>query len=221
VLAVGDASFQRKCYDYFSNLKKLKKTVVFVTHDMDAVRQYCDRALIIDKSHLMSIDEPARIAKMYNRLFIEEKQDSYGPSKGSRWGDMAIKYTDVSVSKHNIQEDDKHIFINCQVLAQETVKGVIFGFTLKNASNQTILGNNTQIKQMKPFDLIKGEKYFISWGVPNIFNDGVHYIEPAIVYNGGSSISDWWEEAATFKVVKSKHTPYLINPDIKLEVIRR
>src|SRR5690606_5036446 len=46
VLAVGDADFQRKCFHYFKTLKKLKKTVVFVTHDMTAVDEYCDRAIL-------------------------------------------------------------------------------------------------------------------------------------------------------------------------------
>ncbi len=40
VLAVGDADFQRKCFAYFRQLKKANKTVVFVTHDMNAIREY-------------------------------------------------------------------------------------------------------------------------------------------------------------------------------------
>jgi ABC-2 type transport system ATP-binding protein len=40
VLAVGDADFQRKCYNFFRQLKKTGVTVVFVTHDMSAVREY-------------------------------------------------------------------------------------------------------------------------------------------------------------------------------------
>ncbi len=55
VLAVGDADFQRKCFNYFKKLKKDKKTVVFVSHDMDAVREYCDRALLIDDSKVVQI----------------------------------------------------------------------------------------------------------------------------------------------------------------------
>lgn len=47
VLAVGDEAFQRKCNDYFYQLKKRKKTVVLVTHNMNAVRQFCNRAIMI------------------------------------------------------------------------------------------------------------------------------------------------------------------------------
>ena len=48
VLAVGDAAFQRKCFEHFRALKKSKTTIVFVTHSMDAVREFCDRAILIE-----------------------------------------------------------------------------------------------------------------------------------------------------------------------------
>src|SRR3989344_1268902 len=69
VLAVGDADFQRKCYDYFKKLKKEKRTVIFVSHDMDAVREYCDRAMLIEKSKAVTISGTAEIAEKYLKLF--------------------------------------------------------------------------------------------------------------------------------------------------------
>jgi ABC-2 type transport system ATP-binding protein len=49
VLAVGDQSFQEKCFDYFGKIKESGKTVVFVTHDMSNVERFCDRAFVLDK----------------------------------------------------------------------------------------------------------------------------------------------------------------------------
>src|SRR5215469_11249766 len=48
VLAVGDANFQKKCYEYFYELKRNKQTVILVTHDMGAVKDFCDRAILIN-----------------------------------------------------------------------------------------------------------------------------------------------------------------------------
>lgn len=48
VLAVGDASFQQKCFNYFYELKQSGRTIVFVSHDTEAVQRYCDRAVYID-----------------------------------------------------------------------------------------------------------------------------------------------------------------------------
>ena len=44
VLAVGDAAFQQKCYDEFARIRRSGTTVLFVTHDMNAVQRFCDRA---------------------------------------------------------------------------------------------------------------------------------------------------------------------------------
>lgn len=43
VLAVGDEAFQRKCFEYFASLKKQKKTVILVTHDMASVQRFCTK----------------------------------------------------------------------------------------------------------------------------------------------------------------------------------
>ena len=50
VLAVGDEAFQRKCNDYFMERKKSGKTTILVTHDMSAVKKYCNKAVRYDAS---------------------------------------------------------------------------------------------------------------------------------------------------------------------------
>src|SRR5215207_6656910 len=49
VLAVVDASFQRKCYDEFGRMRDAGKTIVFVTHDMGAIERFCDRAMLLEE----------------------------------------------------------------------------------------------------------------------------------------------------------------------------
>lgn len=65
VLAVGDASFQRKCFKIFKNIKKSDKTVIFVTHDMGAVEAFCDRAIMIQDSKMVEIGSPRNISRRY------------------------------------------------------------------------------------------------------------------------------------------------------------
>ena len=47
ILSVGDQHFQEKCFDKMRQLRKDGKTMVFVTHSMDAVKSLCDRAIWI------------------------------------------------------------------------------------------------------------------------------------------------------------------------------
>jgi ABC-2 type transport system ATP-binding protein len=74
VLAVGDAAFQQKCYDYFEELKRKKKTVVFVSHDMGAVRRFCTKAVYLDNGRLTGIGTAAEIADLYTTENIESAQ---------------------------------------------------------------------------------------------------------------------------------------------------
>jgi ABC-2 type transport system ATP-binding protein len=89
VLAVGDAAFQQKCFDYFEDLKGQKSTVVFVTHDMDAVRRFCDRAIYIDAGHLTHSGTPQDIADVYLEENIERIRQS-GAKTGKDQGAYKI-----------------------------------------------------------------------------------------------------------------------------------
>jgi ABC-2 type transport system ATP-binding protein len=72
VLAVGDAAFQQKCFNYFEELRSQKKTVVFVSHDMDAVRRFCTDAVYIKDGKLIHVGTPAEVADIY----LEENMNS-------------------------------------------------------------------------------------------------------------------------------------------------
>ena len=67
VLAVGDEAFQRKCSDFFESIKKDKsKTVILVTHSMDSVRQYCNKAMMIRDGEVIAIGSPEDVANEYS-----------------------------------------------------------------------------------------------------------------------------------------------------------
>ena len=65
VLAVGDEAFQRKCNDYFMERKKSGKTTILVTHDMSAVKKYCNKAVLIDNGLVKAYGEPFDVAGQY------------------------------------------------------------------------------------------------------------------------------------------------------------
>jgi len=65
VLAVGDASFKRKCYEHFHALKKSDTTIVFVSHDMAAIREFCDRVILVEKGSIAAEGSASEIAERY------------------------------------------------------------------------------------------------------------------------------------------------------------
>ena len=68
ILAVGDAAFQEKCNQYFASLSK-DQTVILVTHSMENVRRFCDRAILIEQGKIIKEGNPDQVADAYLKLF--------------------------------------------------------------------------------------------------------------------------------------------------------
>ena len=68
ILAVGDAHFQDKCLKKMKELKKEGKTMVFVSHSMPTVKEFCDRALWIYEGQLRMDGNVEEVAKEYMKV---------------------------------------------------------------------------------------------------------------------------------------------------------
>jgi ABC-2 type transport system ATP-binding protein len=97
VLAVGDTNFQRKCYEIFKEIKKSGRTVVFVTHDMGAVQEYCDRAMMIQDSRVVAVGRPRDIAMRYQLANTADADTSMTSEKLQRPKDPGIKILKLEV----------------------------------------------------------------------------------------------------------------------------
>ena len=103
VLAVGDEAFQRKCENYFRQLRKQKKTVILVTHSMGNVRKYCSRAMLIRDGKIVSCGNPDDVANEYSieNLYKKDKNasavDEAEGNKKSRVANLAVKLTPAEI----------------------------------------------------------------------------------------------------------------------------
>lgn len=140
VLAVGDEAFQRKCFEYFSKVKKDKKTVVLVTHDMNSVERFCNRGLLLKEGVISLIGGPQNIAASY---LIENSEKIYrqkGTKKVIR-KDKGITLTGIDIFKDtekitNFRSKDK---IRVVLKYKATVsKKVSFGVSLRK-QDETLL----------------------------------------------------------------------------------
>ncbi len=68
VLAVGDASFQQKCYDVLHQAKRDGRTILLVTHDMDQVQRFCDRAMLLERGAVVALGGAREVARRYTEL---------------------------------------------------------------------------------------------------------------------------------------------------------
>ncbi len=211
VLAVGDADFQRKCFNYFKKLKREGKTVVFVSHDMEAVREYCDRALLIDGSKVIDIGRTSKIAEMYIKLF-NFGAISASDTKDSTWGSGEIE---TMTTKTVVDDNDINITQSYKGISAKN--DYIVGFRIRSQTGSHILGTNTKVENFKTESILPGQIKNISWTFSNILSDGEYIIDTAIQESDGITVIEWRDEAATFKVEKSRHVPYSVDLKYRIE----
>lgn len=215
ILAVGDADFQRKCFEYFKKLKKDKKTVVFVSHNMNAIREYCDVVALIEKGKIVVKGSPEKVTQAYIRQFNKgkNKKEFNNHNSDKRWGNNIAENIEIEVSVTK-----KSVVILQKVKANKDIGGYIAGIKIKSADNKSITGTNTKIEKLSTGGLKKGERSIIRWEVPNIFADGRYIIDPALHAEDGVTVFDWWEDAMNFTVKRDRRLPYNIDPGINVSI---
>ena len=214
VLAVGDADFQRKCFRYFSTLKKNKTTVVFVSHDMQAVREYCDRAMLIEDSRIVEVGQTDRIAQKYLRLFMENKLSEEEKDKSvNRWGDQSI-----SVAHVDVKATGDLINIKTEIKCKRDFKMPVVGIRIRDGAGLEVTGTNNKKEKYDLPNLRKGQSLTVNWQLPNILSDGEYSIDVALQYPDEITVADWWDDAATLVIHKERHLPYTIDPGFKISI---
>lgn len=225
VLAVGDTLFQKKCYDYFKQLKKEKKTVVFVSHDSNALLEYCDGGILLEKGKIVVDGKIEAVVKDYIDILnnLEVRQESSDTEK-SRWGTgqaeiIRVEITDAKGDPKSIyDEKEKSITVTVTFKAKENLSKPVFGLTVQDAGGQRVFASNTLWKSTKTHDLQSDEEAKVSWSMPNVFNSGKFTVSPAIADSTGATTFDWLEGAAVFKVRKKIHSIAYINPDHEIVI---
>lgn len=230
VLAVGDADFQRKCFEYFKGLKKNKKTVIFVSHDMGAVREFCDRAILIDKSEIIATGSANQIAKEYTKLFLPDEYEQQKRDKqyrkilkeralnNGKWGSGGLDIADLKISKASYKPSDKTVEVSYTIDPAGYKGEIIPGITVKNEKGQPVYGTNSDLVFNHEKKIILSDKSVKTvWELPNIFNEGIYFIEPAIISDTSETLQ-WWDDAASFRIVNPTSTPYQVAPEINLTI---
>jgi ABC-2 type transport system ATP-binding protein len=225
VLAVGDAIFQRKCYEYFKKLKKDKATVIFVSHDVNALLEYCDRGILIENGEIVSSGDIKKVVNDYTSILSRSesnKQEKQADNKHFGTGGAHIvsakTYGRENKSQTLFTESDADIHISIDIEAKVAIEEPIYGLTIFDSAGRRIFAANNIWAQKKYPDIKAGTTVTLNWTVPNIFSEGTFSIAPGIAADHGTTMLDHVEEAATFRVQKTHPTTALTNTTYKLEV---
>jgi ABC-2 type transport system ATP-binding protein len=211
VLAVGDAAFQRKCFEYFKELKANKKTVVFVTHDMNAVKEYCDRAMLIDQSEVQHIGSPQDIAREYSMLFMDKASEHAKKGNGERWGNG-----DATITKVSSKVDGENIIVKVDVKATKHVDKLVYGIHIMGQDGAEITAlNNRMIQAPDVTDLKPGQEVSFTWKILNVFNDGQYNIMLTLIDDVANTL-DWFVRADEFTVERIERSTTAVLPPMSV-----
>lgn len=156
VLAVGDSNFQKKCFDYFYKLKENKKTVILVSHSMESVVKFCDKAMLIDKGKIVITDNSQRVSEEYIQRNIDRQyavkpkdKDDVSAEKGRPVSIKSVKTLDSNGKDINSFVSNQSLCIQVKYEVKTKIKELNIGVSIRSESDTYILGYNTQMDDFK------------------------------------------------------------------------
>jgi len=243
-LAVGDAYFQQKCMRKIQEFRESGGSIVFVSHDTNAVMTLCDHAILLDHGKMISYGIPRSIVDLYiSRICIQshtgEKAVTLIDTKDTlnnhsnistreiEFGSIRILDSSKNIVTH-VHSDDE-IIVSFSFRSLRHIEDPTFGILIRNRYGMSIFGTNTHLLHQKNNPLLQGEMYQVSYRL-NVPLQPDDYLITVAIDNQGKATNSFNEyllrlnDIATLKVVRNEKQPLYdgvtnLNPTIKVEAI--
>jgi lipopolysaccharide transport system ATP-binding protein len=204
VLAVGDAEFQLKCLERIRALKRQGVTIVFISHDLTAVEQLCDTALLLEHGKNVALGPPADVVGVYHRRLATGQRDG----AAARDEHAVVQVTGLTFEQPDATrlacESGQPITIRLRFAARDQVRPVHLEVAFYSADGQVVLaalhaGNDgIGIAIAPPAGAIE----FYCPALP--LSPGAYYVGAILRDAQTSQVYDWWDGSTLLHVVAAK-----------------
>ena len=126
VLAVGDLSFQRKCFDKMKELKVSGRTIVLISHSMGHIESLCERAIMLRKGQLVADGTPREVAQKYVEVADARSDKSEHGGADSGIAITSVRLLDENGSPTTRAELGKPMVFDIGFDARRPVSNVLF-----------------------------------------------------------------------------------------------
>ncbi|RJQ33030.1 MAG: ABC transporter ATP-binding protein [Actinobacteria bacterium] len=202
VLAVGDESFRKKCFDKIKEFQKMNKTIIIVTHDMGSAYRFCDRLVLLSKGKINKEGKPKEIVRNYVNSVIEDEKFS---EKGSK--DIVltkVELFDENETKQTNFSPGDNLVISITYNAKTAIKNPIFGFAIFDQQGNHCFGTHTKYKglnipevngvglirfKLDSLPMLNG-KFYLTVAAINESNDIYHELKNCLSFEVTSSNDD-------------------------------
>ena len=233
-LAVGDAVFQHRCLRRIKDLQESGTTVLFVSHDLGAVRALCSRAILLNAGRIVSDGRPADVLNHYQKIIMARERafeadsaaatgeapivddESLAPlSYTYRHGDgsaeiLAADLLDAAQRRVETVETGEPLTIRVRARIKNNLDDPIIGFLIRNRHGISAYGTNTKEQQIefgavRLGDLLEVIFSFNCWlGIDD-------YSITCAIHNRNGEAFDWIDGARFFRVTSEAVTEGVAN----------
>ena len=240
VLAVGDEAFQRKCLERVRRFQKEGRTIVFVTHAADLVRQICDRAAVLDHGNMVAVGTPGEAVRSFREHLMqgqrfeeveqlgdpaEEAADESAPPRPPTQEEkrnLKVRLTDVRVEHPGAGErpyllPGEPLAVRLAYDAAEPVDDVVFGLGIHDVEGRLVFGSNTDFLGIDLGVLDgPGVVTFETDAVPLL--DGTYLLTIGIHSHDEATVYDWREQRHQFEVMNPYRTAGAVYMGIRASI---
>jgi len=231
VLAVGDARFQQKCFDEFQRLKRERHTILFVTHDMNAIERFCDRAMLLDKGKMIAIGDPGAIARRYNELNFGQTIHDVGEPRsttdqrrdGHREAEIVDAWFENATGERIPAIAHREWCTACiEVHFTAPLDDPIFGATLRNDVGATVFATTTAFDHGPTGHFDAGETVVVRLRFEVWFTQTRYTVTPSVAREGmGADTIDLRADLASLVVHGGNFTTGVVDLPHEFTIERR
>lgn len=152
-LSVGDAHFQQKCMKAIRDFKEQGGSIIFVSHDMNAIKMLCDKAILLSRGKIIDEGKPEKVVNAYNFMLAQLDDDETprkmleDKSEKTDYGTMEIKITNVSITGENSNSSTvssgEKTTIRIFFISHIRKENITVGIAIRDKYGQDIFGTNT------------------------------------------------------------------------------
>lgn len=227
VLAVGDMDFQQKCFAAFDQIKADGKTVIFVSHAMDMVERFCDRAMLIETGKIAGIGDPADVALRYGQVNIERMTplSEQAPGGPAHLGDGAAEIVDIwfeddSGARIEEIEQGAHASVKFRCRFNAAMAEPVLGVAVHDDAHHSVFATNTQMDGLSTGSYQPGDTAEFCVRFLNHIERGRYFATPAVAHGSTLKPADSIDRAAQIHV-KGPREPFgMVNLPHQTEISR-
>lgn len=203
VLAVGDAEFQKKCLGKMSGIANDGRTVLFVSHNMAAVLNLCNRAILLENGSVSLASDTTSVIESYiERTSVYKLSASL--ENVERSGGLLARFEEVAIFKSGtdgeIPRTGDDITIRVRGTSKEKVSSVVVCIVIWDSRGGRIIDANTGMKQTY-VDLIPNKEFEIVFELKNVLLRAARYKLELWMGIENQQMLDYIPEALHFEVV--------------------